>query len=171
MTISPDTARYYFSAWLQADAALITVVAILVVTKLQSYENTIEQSRNQLVDYGQLDYKDLEDFENKNRISREVIIKKYGDSDTEHIAKRFKLWLWALDGIMKSKKMVIPFMSLTGVSLFFSAFFLMFVDLFSHNQTDYTQYVLCTMIIQGILQFGVVGVLLDCTRKLLHINN
>jgi hypothetical protein len=147
------------------------VVAILVVTKLQSYENTIEKSRNQLVDYDLLDYEDLENFKDKKRIGREAIIKKYDNPNTAHIAKRFKLWLWALDGIIKSKRMVIPFMSLTGFSLFLSALFLMFVDLFSQNQTDYTQYILCTMIIQGILQFGVIGVLLDCTKKILHIVN
>ncbi len=69
-----STFHYFFSAWLQADAALFAIVGIFVVYKLQSLETVIQSARSTLFNLTGVHYLKIEEFENSNESVRLKII-------------------------------------------------------------------------------------------------
>jgi|GEM_PF-2409295 len=95
-----STFHYFFSAWLQADAALFAIVGIFVVYKLQSLETVIQSARSTLFNLTGVHYLKIEEFENSNESVRLKIITAFENSTGDYdksIARQFRLMLFSMD--------------------------------------------------------------------------
>jgi hypothetical protein len=123
------SAYYFFSAWLQADAALISIIVIFVIFRLQTLNSRINDLKMALFNMpNRIFPADITKFERYSPLEREEFInKKSEDRYTSEIAKIFKYWdltLEKVDYIKKDMKLPILFLAIVlgfcGLALFMS---------------------------------------------------
>ena len=117
-----STFHYFFSAWLQADAALFAIVGIFGIYKLQSLENVIQNAKLELSNVLGIADLSIARFEDGERSERKEIIQSFekGTVPLDKLrAKKLRVWLFSMNRALKIKKWLFIPMGLFAFGMIF----------------------------------------------------
>jgi hypothetical protein len=125
--ISEQNGLYFFSAWLQANAALFAIVGIFTVYKLQSLENTITSAKALLQHMGGIADVDIANYAYKDSDGKEKMLESFIKSPFVH--REMFFWKKAAEDILKVKQLILPAMRDTGIGMGLCGLGIMFINL------------------------------------------
>ena len=110
--LSEQTSLYFFSAWLQADAALFAIVGIFGIYKLQSLENTINSAMATFPFLSGIREEEVTAFAGKDGDGKKEMIEHF--KEIKPVYRNLYFWMKATEKIPKVKSLITPTMVLTG---------------------------------------------------------
>ena len=112
IVLSEQTSLYFFSAWLQADAALFAIVGIFGIYKLQSLENTINSAMATFPFLSGIREEEVTAFAGKDGDGKKEMIEHF--KEIKPVYRNLYFWMKATEKIPKVKNLITPTMVLTG---------------------------------------------------------
>jgi len=125
--ISEQNGLYFFSAWLQANAALFAIVGIFTVYKLQSLEGTITSAKALLQHMGGIGEADIANYAGKNSDGKEEMLGLFKNSPPVH--RELSYWKKATEDILKVKQFILPAMRNTSIGMILSGLGIMLINI------------------------------------------
>lgn len=159
---SDTTGLYFYSAWLQANAAIFAIVGIFAIYKLQTLTNKIDNMPTKLLmDGGQfVSKKDVKMFWIGNYHERDEILERLLSSKNhgDQIAfEQFYKWQMAIEQVRPTKQALRAPMVIMALGMMAHSIMLVLSSyIHNHYQTIETYFFIGASIFQGIVLFLVI---------------